>query len=100
MHTDPKYPRFSWHLILHNGGFRICGLSDELMPPLVPGVVYLIDTHSPHEVTRDHRLPKISNYKLQLAIDSDVPMPAASATRALLEFACNQDYETLMIGDR
>ena len=99
MHTDPKYPRFSWHLILYNGGFRIRGVSDTEQPVLNPGVMYLLDTHSPHEVIRDERLPQESNYKVQIAIDSHEPTPREVAIEQIMEYIAGRDIYEMMLED-
>jgi hypothetical protein len=85
-HTDPRYPRFSWHLMLHNGGFRIRGLADSDIPELEVGSVYVLDTHSPHEVIRDPRMPQVSDYKVQVALDADAPIPTDEAIAQLVAF--------------
>ena len=97
MHTDPRYPRYTWHLILHNGGYRIRGLADIEVPTLVPNTMYQLDTHSPHEVTIDQRLPQVNHYKLQMAIDSKTPIPREIAAERILDYVAGQDIFEMMM---
>jgi hypothetical protein len=97
MHTDPRYPRYTWHLILHNGGYRIRGLADIEVAPLTPSTMYLLDTHSPHEVTIDQRLPQINHYKVQMAIDSKTPISREIAAERMLDYVKNQDIFEMMM---
>lgn len=72
LHDDRAYRRFTHHLLLRNDGFRIRGLDDEEWhPPMTPGCLYCLDTHSPHEVVRDDRLPQTGPYKAQIAVDDE-----------------------------
>jgi hypothetical protein len=78
LHTDPTYLRYTHHLVVRNDGFRIRGFSDEAHPPMVPGTMYCLDTHSPHEVVVDARLGEPAPcYKVQLAVDREEPMSPA-----------------------
>lgn len=75
LHTDPRYARYSYQLVLRNDGGRVRGLprnDTQLHPPMVPGVMYCLDTHSPHQGVPDERLdpPKVI-HKLVAAVDSD-----------------------------
>ena len=61
LHYDPAYARYSHQLVLRNDGNRLRGLpryDDPAIwhPPLVPGVMYALDTHSPHKGTKDPRM--------------------------------------------
>jgi hypothetical protein len=73
LHTDPAYARYSHHLIVRNDGWRIRGIDDDLHPPMVRGALYCLDTHSPHEVTDDPRMPCdwSPRFKVQLVFDHD-----------------------------
>ncbi len=66
-HTDPAYVRYCLQLqLVNHGGYVVHGLEDDLaeMPLFTPGLVILLDAHSPHTVSRDLRLPAIGNNKL------------------------------------
>lgn len=67
MHVDPGYTRYALQIQIHNsGGFLVHGLEDDIdkMPLFKPGLVILLDTHSPHRVRRDPRLPRTGNNKV------------------------------------
>jgi hypothetical protein len=89
LHTDPAFSRYSCQLQLYNEGFYTHGLDEdpEHYPPFTKGVVALLDTHSPHRVSRDPRLPASvkPSVKMSCAIDSvEIPDPG-EAIAALLE---------------
>lgn len=77
LHRDPAYARYSHQLVLRNDGNRLRGLPrydepDRWHPPLRPGVMYALDTHSPHQGTKDSRLdPPPVVLKLVIAVDRD-----------------------------
>jgi hypothetical protein len=76
MHTDPAYHRYALQLQLYNEGFVVHGLEDEIsdMPLFVPGLVVLLDTWSPHRVSRDPRMPNTGPNKLLVGSDfADIP---------------------------
>jgi hypothetical protein len=84
LHTDTAYSRYTHHLILRNDGWRIRGMSDDLHPPMVPGAMYCLDTHSPHRVVPDQRVGVASEggrplYKVQVAVDTDDPLDPPTA---------------------
>lgn len=89
LHVDHVYTRYTHHLILRNDGWRLRGLSDdnpELYPPMVPGTMYCMDTHSPHGVVADLRMPQPEHprYKVQLVVDRDEPLSPDDAWDLLL----------------
>jgi hypothetical protein len=71
MHTDPGFVRYALQIQLYNDGFVVHGLEDDLdlMPLFNPGLVILLDTWSPHQVSRDRRLGKAGPNKLLIGID-------------------------------
>jgi len=77
LHYDPAYARYSHQLVLRNDGNRLRGLPryDERAdwhPPLWPGTMYALDTHSPHQGTKDPRMdPPGVVLKLVIAVDRD-----------------------------
>lgn len=85
MHTDAAYARYTHHLVFRNDGFRIRGLHDENpdMPQIVPGHLYCLDTHSPHQVVVDARFGTKPVYKLQLAVDTHEPLQPREALALL-----------------
>lgn len=90
MHQDTTFTRYTHHLLLRNDGYRIRGLDDtERHPLMVPGVMYCLDTHSPHQVVADDRLsPEAGKpvYKLQIAVDRDEPLSPQEAWPLLARY--------------
>lgn len=85
MHTDPKYPRYTHHLTLRNDGWRIHGLDTAVeQPPILRGTVLCLDTHSPHQVSRDPRLAAGIGAKIAIAIDSATPYEFPAVLEMLL----------------
>ena len=88
LHTDPAYARYTHHLILRNDGFRLIGMEDREVQPLIQGTMYCLDTHSPHQVVADPRLSGLRRgkpvYKLQAAFDTDDPWQPDAALEVLL----------------
>jgi hypothetical protein len=76
MHTDPGATRYALQIQLHNDGFIVHGLEDDLaqMPLFSPGLAIILDTWSPHQVARDLRLPQTGANKLLVGADyADYP---------------------------
>ena len=71
MHTDPGATRYALQIQLHNDGFIVHGLEDDLaaMPLFAPGLAIVLDTWSPHQVARDLRLPQTGPNKLLVGAD-------------------------------
>lgn len=67
MHTDPAYPRYTHQLKLYvDNEIYTSGLNNE-KTQLKRGLFYILDTHSPHQVTS-----KIKNgYNVSISLDSD-----------------------------
>lgn len=85
LHRDPAYARYSHQLVLRNDGGRVRGLPrfDDRRnwhPPMVPGSMYALDTHSPHQGLPDPRMapPKVIT-KLVIAVDRDELLKPAEA---------------------
>jgi hypothetical protein len=82
LHTDKGYARYSHQLVLRNDGNRLRGLerydNPRAHPPLVPGTMYALDTHSPHQGTADRRFAvRRTGMKAVLAADRDTLLNAA-----------------------
>lgn len=71
MHTDPGFNRFALQIQLVNHGYLLHGLHDDpmTMPIFSPGLVIIIDTHSPHQLSRDVRVPNRGYNKLLVGAD-------------------------------
>jgi hypothetical protein len=77
LHHDIGFTRYTHQLIIRNDGWRLAGLDEQLdLPPLMPGVMDCLDTHSPHKVVRDERFgdSKKALYKVMLVVDRDEPL--------------------------
>jgi hypothetical protein len=83
LHVDVGFVRFTHQVVLRNDGFMVCGLAGTTKHPQPKGTVYCLDTHSPHQVIRDTRLPQVGLYKLQAAVDADRPLTLAEVQEAL-----------------
>ena len=95
LHTDPAYRRYTFHLVVRNDGWRIRGISDEHHPPMTPGALYCLDTHSPHAVVRDDRLPWTPpGYKLQIALDADEILTAQEVWPLLRRYLDHDPADT------
>ncbi len=71
-HTDPGYARYCLQIQLCNpGGFMVHGPADIIddVPLYNPGLVILLDSWSPHAVSRDPRMPHTGINKLLAGID-------------------------------
>jgi hypothetical protein len=85
LHHDPAYARNSHQLVLRNDGNRLRGLPrfdgpEWWHPPLGPGAMYALDTHSPHQGTKDPRMtPPRVVLKLVIAVDRDELLTPAQA---------------------
>lgn len=73
IHTDPRYPRYSWQLIVHVDNFVLRGI-DKVETALEKNMLVLVDTHSPHQL---------------LAKDTD----------AVYYIACSMDSKTILSKD-
>jgi hypothetical protein len=88
MHTDIGFARYSVHIQLYNGGYFTHGLDADPQnyPLFEPGLITLLDTHSPHQVSRDPRLIKDGTSKVAAAIDFfEMPADIPEAIGQLLE---------------
>jgi hypothetical protein len=85
LHRDPAYARYSHQLVLRNDGNRLGGLPrydgpETWHPPLWPGIMYALDTHSPHQGRPDPRMtPPPVVLKAVVAVDRDRLLTPAEA---------------------
>jgi len=89
MHTDIGFARYSIHVQIYNGGYFTHGLDGIAgnYPLFTPGLVTILDTHSPHKVSRDPRLDQVSPSKVAAAYDFDeYPTDQAGALAELIEW--------------
>jgi hypothetical protein len=96
VHTDKAYLRYSHQLVLRNDGNRLRGLprhDDEASwhPMLVPGTLYCLDTHSPHQGLADPRFAdRGRGVKVVLAVDRDVPLDPDQAMQLIEPYMAKQ----------
>jgi hypothetical protein len=109
LHHDPAYARYSHQLVLRNDGNRLRGLPrydgpEYWHPPLMPGTMYALDTHSPHQGTRDPRMsPPPVVLKLVIAVDRDellTPAQAYPLLSRLLEAGLPAEGQTTFAAPR
>lgn len=80
LHNDVAFTRFTHQLVLRNDGNRLRGLPKYDDPetwhrPLVPGVMYCLDSHSAHEGLADPRFENRGRgMKAVLAVDRNEPL--------------------------
>lgn len=83
LHTDPRYPRYTWHLILRVDNFALRGIDKEEVV-LEDNMLILLDTHSPHQLLS---LSKDALYYFAVSIDSKEIMSKSKAKEKLIEYA-------------
>ena len=88
LHTDPKYPRYSHHLKVRvDAGIAVRGL-DRVETPLYRGLYYVLDTHSPHQVTLT------AGWNVAASIDHPTVLDAPTTIARLLTFARTRPFVT------
>jgi hypothetical protein len=85
LHTDPRYPRYSWQLMIWVDDFVLRGLN-KVETPLEMGTLFLLDTHSPHQLWAKS---KNARYYLACSMDSKEKIPMGEAITKLTNFADN-----------
>ena len=87
LHTDPRYPRYTHQLVVHNSGWYVGGiLRDVAGDPFGSGTLFCLDTHSPHILLPDSRVG-VGAYYLAISIDAPTPLLAAEVIRGISQFA-------------
>jgi len=85
LHTDPRYPRYSWQLVLKVDNFGLRGVDkDELH--LEDNMLVLLDTHSPHQL---FSRSKDAMYYLACSMDSKTLIGKRRAKEMLINFVDN-----------
>jgi len=82
LHTDPRYPRYSWQLILKVDNFVLRG-KDKVETQLEAGTMFLLDTHSPHQL---HAKSKEAKYYFACSMDSKTPISYPIALKKLTTY--------------
>ena len=84
LHVDPRYPRYTHHLLLRVDDFVLRGMDEIESEPLVRGTYIVVDTHSPHQLKANSR---DALWYVGVSIDADDPLPAAEVVPSLLAYA-------------
>ena len=87
LHTDPRYPRYTWHLILKVDNFALRGLNKEEVL-LEDNMLILLDTHSPHQLLSKSN---DSMYYFACSIDSKTLIGKSKAKEKILNYIENND---------
>lgn len=82
LHTDPRYARYTWHLILKVDNFGLRGINKEEVK-LEDNMLILLDTHSPHQL---FAYDKSATYYFAASIDSQTIMPLEIARSKLVHY--------------
>jgi len=91
LHVDPKYPRYTYHLILKVDDFALRGINKEELI-LKEGMFIELDTHSPHQLISKKRG---ATYYLAASIDSSFRLDLNNAKKKLVNFVkSNPDIRT------
>ena len=85
LHKDPRYPRYTWHLILKVDNFALRGL-DKVETLLENNMLICLDTHSPHQLLS---LSKDSMYYFACSIDSKKLISKSKAKEKIFDFIKN-----------
>ena len=85
LHTDPRYPRYSWQLVLKVDNFGLRGINKEEVK-LENGMLFLLDTHSPHQL---FSYDKSAMIYFACSMDSKVLTSKTIAKEKLLNYAKN-----------
>ncbi len=91
LHTDPKYPRYTHHLVVICQGWALAGVSRCNPEILYKGQFFICDTHSPH-ILLGSPLGRSGPYYLAASIDSDSQLDANKCIKQLSDFIANWNY--------
>jgi hypothetical protein len=93
LHTDPNYSRYAYQLVVRNDGWKMAGLNPEKLTSIPPGTVYIMDTHSPHQLVKSDN--NIGRFFVGVGFDSKEVLPVEEAAARLLEY-CNRTAVSLL----
>ena len=89
LHEDRGFPRYTLQIMLRTDGLIMRG-RDEVETPLVRGMVYQLDTHSPHEVYSP--TPKNGGMFVALSMDSHEPMDSGQIFPRLIKWGNDHTF--------
>lgn len=88
LHTDPLYERYSHHLVLKGKSYGLRGY-DKIETKIKRGTVYVLDVHSPHQVTyHDEDNP----WYLSVSFDANSIIPFEESIPILIKYALTADF--------
>jgi len=89
LHFDPKYPRYTHHLLLViDSDFVLRGYDKEEVG-LKQGTYFCMDGHSPHQL---HAKKRGARWYLAVSIDSHEQMPRDEMVEQLVEYAATAPF--------
>ena len=88
LHTDPLYQRYSHHLVLKADGYGLRGY-DKVETQIGRGTVYVLDVHSPHQVTYHD---ENNLWYLSVSMDCDSIMDWQESIPILCEYALTAPF--------
>jgi hypothetical protein len=88
LHTDPKYPRYTHHLILRVDRFVLRGVNREEVP-IHRGTYLVLDTHSPHQLFATERG---ALWYVAVSLDSKTILPRDETVARLSAFASTASF--------
>lgn len=88
MHTDPRYPRFTHHLIIKaSPGAALRGL-DGVETKVERGSYLVVDTHSPHQLLQNEK----GLWYVGVSVDSHQPLPQELMLLTLVSYAARARF--------
>lgn len=94
LHTDPKFPRYTHQLKLRVDDHIYCrGVGDHAPVRLYRGMLYCLDTHSPHQIFMDR--PKGYNgpgWNVSASLDSREPWLPSEVWPILKEWTQTAEF--------
>ena len=88
LHTDPLYERYSHHLVLKAEGYGLRG-HDKVEKKIKRGTVYVLDVHSPHQVTYHD---ENNLWYLSVSMDSNQILDWDVSIPVLCEYALTAEF--------
>ena len=83
LHFDPKYPKYTHHLLLKTDNFVLRGYNKEEVE-LTRGLFFIMDGHSPHQLLSR---AKDANWYIAVSMDGDEVLDRDFVLGKLIEYA-------------
>jgi len=88
LHTDPLYKRYSHHFVLKGESYGLRG-HDKKETKIGRGTVYVLDVHSPHQVTY-HDEDNI--WYISVSLDHETILPFEQVIPILINYALTEPF--------